>query len=116
MFASRSTSTSTLILYRSLTRSLSLSHSASTLSEVIRVSDSVNKGLLSNFPCGRVDSSDYLIGLSELRDESTDGLGLKEHPGADADAFDLTVMEPSPEGRTGDPQGSQGLLYGEQPL
>ena len=58
----------------------------------------------------------FLIELPELRDEGTDGLGLKEHPGADADAFDLTVMEPSPEGRTGDPQGSQGLLYGEQPL
>ena len=66
--------------------------------------------------CGTLSRPVFLIGLSELRDEGTDGLGLKEHPGADADAFDLTVMEPSPEGRTGDPQGSQGLLYGEQPL
>ena len=66
--------------------------------------------------CGTFSRTVFLIGLSELRDEGTDGLGLKEHPGADADAFDLTVMESSPEGRTGDPQGSQGLLYGEQPL
>ena len=65
---------------------------------------------------GNFSRAVFLIGLSELRDEGTDGLGLKEHPGADADAFDLTVMEPSPEGRTGDPQGSQGLLYGEQSL
>ena len=72
---------------------------------------------LSSTPhCGDFSRPVFLIGLPELRDEGTDGLGLKEHPGADADAFDLTVMEPSPEGRTGDPQGSQGLLYGEQPL
>ena len=67
-------------------------------------------------PVGYFSRAVFLIGLPELRDEGTDGLGLKEHPGADADAFDLTVMEPSPEGRTGDPQGSQGLLYGEESL
>ena len=63
--------------------------------------------------CGNFSRAVFLIGLSELRDEGTDGLGLKEHPGADADAFDLTVMEPSPEGRTGDPQGPKRLFDGE---
>ena len=57
----------------------------------------------------------HLLELPVPSDKGIDRLGLEKHPGADPDAFDLTVMEPSPEGRTGDPQGSQGLLYGEQP-
>ena len=96
--------------------SLSQAQSTPVLCRVISVSAPLMRSLSCTPHTGILPRAVFLIGLSELRDEGTDGLGLKEHPGADADAFDLTVMEPSPEGRTGDPQGSQGLLYGEQPL